>query len=150
MKNFEKEQLKRLAVLNALAGLVILAIAVSALGIRFVNSHLQDYYIPYCLTHDLLHLYCPFCGCTRAGLALFKLDFVGSFLANPLIILGVLGWVVYNVISIVRISKGKNIPDLGRVGLFVGLFLLLFFALRNVLMIFFGFDTLGELVGFWR
>lgn len=151
MENLKKEQLKKLICLNALTLLFVLVTAVSALGIKYVNSRLPwGIYLPYCLTHDLLRLYCPFCGCTRAGLALFRLDVVGSLAANPTVILFCLEYFAYNAVSAVFILRGKKLPSLARWGVAFGIFLLVLSAVRNILMIFFGFDTLGELVGFWR
>lgn len=147
MKNSNKEEIKRLVAVDVtLLGAVIFA-ASAAFFMKSLSS--GGLYVPYCLCHDLLHLYCPFCGCTRAALALLKLDFVGSFLANPLVILFSLGCIAYNAISIICVVRSRKIPDLGRVGVFVGVCLLVFFALRNILMIFFGIDTLGELIVFW-
>ena len=151
MENFKKEQLKRLIIFNVLTVFALIVTAVSALGIKFANSRLPDgFYIPYCLCHDLLHLYCPFCGCTRAGLALLRLDVAESFAANPLVILFCVGFAAYDVIAVARVNKGNALPDLRRLGFWVGIFLLVFSLVRNILMIFFGFDTLGELSFFWQ
>ena len=151
MKKIKKERLKRLLVSDGLILLAVLAAAVLALGTKLINSLLPEgYYLPYCLCHDLLHLYCPFCGCTRAGLALFRLDFAASFSANPLVILFCFALAFYNGVSLCQIWCEKEIPDLRRYGPFVLVLLVLFAVLRNILMIFFGIDTLGELVGFWR
>lgn len=151
MENLKKEQFKKLIALNIFTLTVLLVIAAAALGIKYINSRLPHWlYIPYCLTHDLFHLYCPFCGCTRAGLALLRLDVAGSFAANPTVILFCFEYLVYNAVAAVFIFKGKKIPELKRWGIATGIFFILFFAVRNILMIFFGFDTLGELVGFWR
>lgn len=151
MKNSQKEQLKKLIAFDILTLFALLVTAAAALGLKYINSRLpQGYYIPYCLTHDLLHLYCPFCGCTRAGISLLRLDVVSSFTANPIVILFCTVYLVYNAVAVIFIVKNKAIPDLARWGIAVGVFLLVFCAVRNILMIFFGFDTLGELVGFWR
>lgn len=151
MKNSRKQKFKRLAENDTKFCLAVLACVAVAFGMNFINSRLPDgYYIPYCISHDVFHLYCPFCGCTRAGIALVRLDFVGSLVANPLVILFCIIFVCYNVVSVVLICKDKRIPNLKRCGTGAVCFLLLFAVVRNILMIFFGFDTLSELIVFWR
>ena len=86
MKRFDEKQLKKLLYNDAVALSILLVVALGALGLRFVNSRLPEGIdIPYCLCHDILRLYCPFCGCTRAGVALMRLDIAESFKANPLV-----------------------------------------------------------------
>lgn len=151
MKNSRKQEFYRLLESDATFCAAVLACVVVAFGMNFINSRLPDgYYIPYCISHDVFHLYCPFCGCTRAGFALISLDFVGSLTANPLVILFCTAFVCYNVVSVVLICKDKCIPNLKRGGTGAVCFLLLFAVVRNILMIFFGFDTLNELIVFWR
>ena len=150
MKKFDRKKLAALAYSDLVVLAIVAVTAIGALGLRLLNSILPDgVQIPYCLCHDLLHLYCPFCGCTRAGVALFRLELAESFKANPLVLLFVLGLVLYNVISLVRISRGGEIPRIKRAEIWVGVLLLCFAIVRNILMIFFKFDTLGELVSFW-
>lgn len=150
MKNFDKNQLKRLLSIDAAIIAILTVIASGAMLLRLTNSLLpKGFYLPYCLAHDLLHLYCPFCGCTRAGLSLLRLDIVGSLTANPLVLLFVLAVAVFNAISLFRARRGRSIPDISRLS-WPALALLLTFAVaRNILMIFFDFDTLGELAHFW-
>lgn len=151
MKNFDKKQLNRLLSLDGAVAAIIAMAAFGAIMLRLVNSHLPDgVSIPYCLTHDLLHLYCPFCGCTRAGLALLRLELWESFLANPLVLLFVAALVAYNAVSLWRIGKGRQIPDLSRFKTAAVILLVAFTLARNLLMIFFDFDTLGELYAFWQ
>lgn len=150
MKKIDRKKLVALAYSDLVVLAIVAVVAIGALGLRLLNSILPDgVQIPYCLCHDLLHLYCPFCGCTRAGVALFSFELAESFKANPLVLLFVLGLVLYNVISLVRISRGGEIPRIKRAEIWVGVLLLCFAIVRNILMIFFKFDTLGELVSFW-
>ena len=50
-----------------------------ALGMRrlFPNGYYD------CFLNDVLHLYCPLCGGTRAVLALLRLDIPTAFCYNP-------------------------------------------------------------------
>ena len=40
-----------------------------------------------CILHDLLLLYCPFCGGTRATEALLRLDILNALRANAFVVL---------------------------------------------------------------
>ena len=51
---------------------------------RFSPTELQT---PPCLFHELLGLYCPSCGSTRAARRLLHGDLVGAFRYNPLFVL---------------------------------------------------------------
>lgn len=151
MKRFDQKQLKKLLYNDAVALSILLVVALGALGLRFVNSRLPEGIdVPYCLCHDILRLYCPFCGCTRAGVALLRLDLVESFKANPLVLLALLGFVAYNAASLVRIWRKREPLKVKNAGIWAGVLLLAFALVRNALMIFFKFDTLGELVSFWQ
>ena len=150
MINFDKKELKTLLLADAaVIGLILLYVA-GGLVTKVISDSLPNGdLLPYCLCHFLFHLYCPFCGCTRAGIALLNLDFAASFAANPLIILTPILIFAFNVVSIIKIAKGKSIPSLEKAAKTVIAFLLVFCLVRNLLMIFFGFDTLGELAHFW-
>ena len=80
MKKIDRKKLAALAYKDLVVLVLGAVIAISALALRFLNSILpKGVQIPYCLCHDLLRLYCPLCGCTRAGVALLRLDFAESF-----------------------------------------------------------------------
>ena len=154
MKNLDKNELKRLWEVNAAVLGVAVAAAALALSLTVANKVLEWlgfwFRIPYCACHDFLHLYCPVCGATRAGVSLLKLDFIGSLKANPLLIIAIVGLLIYDILSLWRISKGRGIIVIKHGGFKLGIFLALFAVARNILMIFFNFDTLGELSTFWQ
>ena len=151
MKKIDRKKLAALAYSDRGVLAVGAVIAISALALHFLNSILpKGIQIPYCLCHDFLRLYCPLCGCTRAGLALLHLDFAESLKANPLVLLFVLGLVLYNLVSLVRIGRGGELLRVKNAWVLTGISLFAFALVRNLLMIFFKFDTLGELVSFWR
>ena len=151
MKKFDRKKLAALAYKDLVVLVLGAVIAISALALRFLNSILpKGVQIPYCLCHDLLRLYCPLCGCTRAGVALLRLDFAESFRVNPLVLLFILGLVLYNVVSLVRITRGGELLRVKNAWVLTGIFLFAFAVVRNLLMIFFKFDTLGELISFWN
>ena len=150
MEENQKTKIKALLSYDAVVLAILAVVIAGTLALKLTNMMLPDSIkIPYCLSHDILHLYCPFCGCTRAGLALLKLDFISSFKANPLVLVFIFGFVLFNLISYVRIKRGKDILRINRAGLYAGIILTGFALIRNILMMFFDFDTLGELVSFW-
>lgn len=152
MEITKKNELKKLLSqdLSVISFLVAVVLFASSMWIANTLLGKIGIYIPYCICHDLLHLYCPVCGCTRAGLALLRLDFAESLAANPLVIIFAVGFIIYNIMSFCLIIYGKKIPHLKHFGIILGILLAVFAIMRNILMIFFDFDTLGELSYFWQ
>ena len=129
MEENQKTKIKALLSYDAVVLAILAVVIAGTLALKLTNMMLPDSIkIPYCLSHDILHLYCPFCGCTRAGLALLKLDFVSSFKANPLVLVFIFGFVLFNLISYVRIKRGK---DMRRIDLWCAVH-----VLRNDIAIF--------------
>ena len=105
-----------------------------------------------CLMHDLAFLYCPVCGGTRAVRAMLSFDFLTALRCNAAVTLSVPLFAVLDIVSWRRFFKGENpffkIPVWGWV-LFASA-IALFFVGRNLLMILFGFDPMGDLGFFWK
>lgn len=106
-----------------------------------------------CYMHDLLHLYCFGCGGTRAVRAFLNLDFIESFLSNPLVLYGVGIFLYYYIGEWLRYFSHpwkkhfryrKWLVTLSMV------MLLGVFTVRNVLLLFWQIDYLGDLVRFWK
>lgn len=105
-----------------------------------------------CAMHDILFLYCPLCGGTRAIKALLRLDVVSAFSYNPFVFLLLVLFVVLDVLAFLRLRRGESRPFVFPRKLwlsFCALFVL-WGILRNVLMIAFGIDSTGDLVLFWN
>ncbi len=105
-----------------------------------------------CLLHDWFHLYCPACGGTRAMKALLKGDLWASVRYNPLVTV-LLGFGLYVYVKArLRLKRGEErlvvIPKPFWTCFFV--FLIVFFILRNLLLIAFGIDPTGDLHWFWN
>lgn len=104
-----------------------------------------------CLLHDLFHVYCPMCGGTRAFEALLHLDIVSALWYNALVVLLVAALLLWDVLALVRLTRGKT--SLYRIPVWswivVGAAVLLFGIFRNVLMIVWAVDPLGDLGMFW-
>ena len=103
-----------------------------------------------CLMHRFF-IYCPLCGGTRAIAALTRFQFLEAWNYNALVVL--LSVVVLNldVWAWVRyLQKKEPLIILPRWSWITACVLLVvYFILRNVLMIFFGIDPTGDLGYFW-
>ena len=140
---------------RALRNYLVVHIAVLAFALLFrlaihITSRFENPFFG-CLIHDRLFLYCPLCGGTRAVDALFRLDFALALRCNPLVVFLVAIVIVLDVIALIRILRGNEDPlPIPRWLWTLLLALLLAYAvLRNYLMIVYGYDPLGDLIGVW-
>ncbi len=108
--------------------------------------------LPGCILHDLLFIYCPLCGGTRAVEALLRLDLPAALAANGFVVLCVGIALVCYVRAWVRLLRGKErlwtLP--GAFWIVMTVLMLAFWILRNVLMIGFGIDPTGDLAWLWN
>lgn len=105
-----------------------------------------------CLFAHVFKLYCPFCGITRSLWYLMKLDIVSSFVFSPFVLAAVTAFVYCDVKAFVSLIKGKEhivyiSPWISRTLVAV---LLLTFIVRNILLVFCGYDPLGNIGEFWE
>ena len=105
-----------------------------------------------CILHDWCLLYCPLCGGTRAVSALFRFRFTEAFAANAYVTLLAAVVLVHYVVAWVRLLRGKErlFRFLPWEWIAAGVLLLLYGVGRNVLMIRFGIDPLGDLGYLWN
>lgn len=104
----------------------------------------------HCPMHDLLHLYCPFCGGTRALRALAQLRFAEAFCLSPVCLSFVPVAAVLDIRALILLCRGSHKPLLPRGAcLFLAVWLIGGTGLRNVLMLF-GVEYTGELYAFWE
>ena len=128
--------------------LIVLALAGLFCGFFFLFSYLRRAGIPVvtCPLHDLLHVYCPFCGGSRAILSLLRLDFATAFRLNPAVLVSLPVLLFYYVRAVVVFIRGGffsfRVPR-GWTFALLGLFAA-FFLLRNILLFAFGFDPAGD------
>ena len=104
-----------------------------------------------CWSHDWLHLYCPLCGGTRAAGALARLDFLQAFRYNAAVVIFLTVMLAWDIVAFVRLLQKKprwwSFPRrfwLYTVALFAG-----YTILRNLLVILWGIDPVGDLAAFW-
>ena len=107
---------------------------------------------PGCLLHDLLFIYCPLCGGTRAVSALMGLNFALAWQSNAFVVLVAGVGSIFYVIAWVRLLRGKEklwiLP--GWLWISLAVLMIVFGVLRNVLMIGWGVDPLGDLGFVWH
>lgn len=139
-----KNRLKSFLVFH-LVGLALFGLAV---GCFFLFARLRANGIPVvtCPLHDILHLYCPFCGGTRAILSLLRFDVWTAFRVNPAVLIALPVLLVFYIRALIAFFRGDvflyRIPR-GWTGALLALFIG-FFLLRNVLLLAFGFDPAGD------
>lgn len=128
--------------------LIVLALAGLLCGCFFLFSHLRraGYPVVTCPLHDLLRIYCPFCGGSRALLSLLRFDFPTAFRLNPAVLVSLPVLLFYYVRALIVFFRGGvfsfRVPR-GWTFALLGLFAA-FFLLRNILLLAFGFDPAGD------
>ena len=105
-----------------------------------------------CLLHDLFFVYCPLCGGTRATEALMRLDVAEALRCNALVVLAVPFVLFLYLRAWRRLLRGST--HLWQTPAWVWIAavsaMVLFGIARNVLMIGFGIDPLGDLWSVWN
>ena len=100
--------------------------------------------IPTCPLHDLLGIYCPFCGGTRATLLLLSGDPLGALRANAAVVVTLPFLLWWDVAKLIRLLRDRPTPSRSRLSPVVFLILFaVFFVLRNLLVLF-GIDPTGD------
>lgn len=104
-----------------------------------------------CWSHDLLFLYCPLCGGTRAAGALARFDIAEALRYNAAVVIFLLVMLIWDVVAFVRILRSKDRPWAfpRRFWLYTVLLFAGYTILRNLLMIFWSIDPVGDLAAFW-
>ena len=105
-----------------------------------------------CFLHDRLFLYCPLCGGTRAVSELLQFRFMEALSYNSFVVLVVFLLLVGDILLWIRAIRGKSsllrVPGWFWIALVT--VMLLYGVLRNLLMIFGGYDPVGDLGLFWQ
>ena len=143
MEDGRKKLIRQFFLMNAGA----VAVAASFVLIAFLDLPIFD-----CVCYRFFHLYCPLCGGTRAIFALLELDVIGALRYNSFIFYLAFAAIAYDVKVGVGAFHGRAdafaMPK-WLIWLTAVLFVL-FFVGRNLMMIAWGIDPIGDLVGYWR
>lgn len=99
------------------------------------------------------HLYCPGCGGTRAVEHLMHFQFVQSFLSNPLVLIMAAMAAYYWGKALYMLIKNKGDAhyriNTAPIWAFLAV-MIIFFVIRNILLVRFGVDYLGELAKYYQ
>ena len=100
-----------------------------------------------CPLHDLLRVYCPLCGGSRALLSLLRFDFRSAFLFHPALLISFPFFVFFYVRALVVFLSGGLFSLRIKWGWWIFFAVLFggFFILRNV-MLFLGYDPMGDFI----
>lgn len=105
-----------------------------------------------CPFQRVLHIYCPGCGGTRASFHMLHLHPIKSFLYHPIVPFAVLILADYFIGAIITLIKrnGRRYYYLKDWFCYIALVIVLGnFIIRNVLLIGFHIDYIGDLLQYW-
>lgn len=100
-----------------------------------------------CKFQSLFMLYCPGCGGSRSLKAFLSFDFISSFILYPPIIISLFCVMFYDIkyiltkLKIVKLKKTRDYYFL-----LIPISILLTFIVRNILLVFFKIDTVGDFI----
>ncbi len=102
----------------------------------------------------LFHLYCPGCGGTRAIDSFLHGNFIKSFLYNPVILYLAVYFLSYYLpafLHFIGLWK-KKINNMIYVYILIGLLaiIIIHFVARNLLLVYGGYDYIGECIKYWQ
>lgn len=117
------------------------------LGLRFTGN------LSSCYLNEVWHLYCPACGCTRSLDYLLHGQFVASFWANPLLISMLLFFLSYflpaSYTFLIKRNGNLYYHFHKKLLIFLIMFNIGYFILRNISLIFFHYDFIHENTIYW-
>lgn len=102
-----------------------------------------------CKFKEVLHMYCPGCGGTRAVYYLLRLDFANSFISNPAVIITALILADIDIRALIALIKNDSrilTSFKAKTFLVIPTVLVLNFAVRNILLYGFSIDLLGDII----
>ncbi len=148
MKATKKRFIRNFLLLN-------LTLILACAAFYFVVKHTRILYLPGfgCPWSEKLHIYCPGCGGSRAFFELLHGHVIHSLMCNPSVFLGGVTVMWYEIRAVMAISTG-NIEryfggDRYRVLIAFAIFVIAYALLRDVLLICFKIDLLGDLRKFY-
>lgn len=102
-----------------------------------------------CVIHDVLHIYCPGCGGTRAIISLLQGRVLESVYYNPAVLIGAIFAIHYELGVLFTLIKkdGTRYYCTSLVPLVVcGVILVIFMIVRNYLLLELGYDMLQDFI----
>ncbi len=101
---------------------------------------------------QFMHLYCTGCGGTRAIGALLRCDILNAFRLNPFVPIAAILFICYDLRAVIAIVRGEKlvVKVHNAVWISVAVFLILMTAARNIALVRFGYDPIGDLIAYWH
>ena len=122
---------------------------VMVLGFNAYLSASRGTLIGFCALKEFFHIYCPFCGGTRAFGTLFvRRDLLGSLVENPMIFLIAIRCVILEITALHAIVRKKDrifVFAKNEIRIWIILFAV-YFVIRNIAVFVFRYDPLGDFV----
>lgn len=135
-------------------GYTLLLLVLLGLAHAFIlaTEYVPQFFFP-CSMKTFLHLYCPGCGGTRAVASLLHFHFIQSLQSNPLVLFmtGITGYYWTKALYMLIKNKGEAHYRIntGPFWAFLAI-MIIFFVVRNILLVRFGIDYLGELAKYYQ
>lgn len=127
-----------------------LALLLSVAAVLLYLHLLRGAQLPFrCLFSERAHLYCPGCGGTRALEALLRLDPAASLSANPMVLWLLLTLLYYEIAFSLALGGRRRQPSPAPAITFAYA-LLAYAVFRNLLLVFWSIDPLGDFIQYWR
>ncbi|MGN0496949.1 MAG: DUF2752 domain-containing protein [Lachnospiraceae bacterium] len=126
---------------------VVSAGALFVMGIYIILQQIDVIPTIPCMMHDLLHIYCPGCGGTRAAFALLHGHIIKSICYNPILLIGLILIVYYECGVLLTIIKknGKKYYIANAWPVYVYLIFVFVYAIfRDVMLLGFQIDMLHD------
>ena len=145
--------MKKSGVVKMLLLHVLAAMAVALFPTyRLVSSILPSFLMGGCFLHDYLRLYCPLCGGTRAVDAILHWQWGEALRCNAPVVLFLPVLAALYLSMWIRLFRGEErLLRIPRWVLISTIAVLVCFGLlRNLLLVGFGIDPLGDLLPFWQ
>lgn len=142
---------KRWVTFAVINGLVLLCIPLYHLYIHKFLPLFPDL-MTKCVAVQFLHLYCTGCGGTRAIGALLRCDIIDAFRLNPFVPIAAILFICYDLRAAIAIARGEKlvVKVHNAVWISVAVFLILMTVARNIALVCFGYDPIGDLLAYWH
>jgi hypothetical protein len=117
------------------------------------HSSLSEQLPAACAVHDIFHIYCPGCGGTRAVYLLLHGHPIQSFFYHPIVLFVAVLLAEYEVGAVVTLLRknGKRYYVLKDWFCYIALGIIIGnWVVRNILLLCFHMDYIGDLLQFWQ
>lgn len=142
MKRLSKDQ-RRFLTLN-----LLLLFGVLAYLLYYHISMHSAIAFSHCFLRNWFGIYCPLCGGTRSLYELSRFHLLAALRYNAYVVFAAALFLVWEVATLIRFLRGRKtfyrIPKW--VYLALAVLLILFFALRAILLVAYGIDWIGDLL----